>query len=125
VTPDQVLVWAIAAGVVILIVAGIVRGVTRRRGANEAAFGAGGVSRVAIGTTGVTKTALAPEGVVLAAGEQWTASSASGARIEAGQRVRVVGQRGLTLLVDAGIMSATSSGPPAPLPPTPPTSPTT
>jgi membrane-bound ClpP family serine protease len=124
VTPEQVLVWAIAAGVVILIVVGIVRGVTRRRGANETAFGAGGVSHVAIGTTGVTKTALAPEGVVLAAGEQWTASSASGARIEAGQRVRVVGQRGLTLLVDAGVVSATSSGPAAPLPPTPPTSPT-
>ena len=123
-TPEQVLIWAIAIVAVILIVVGAVRGVTRRRGSNEDAFGAGGVSEVAIGTSGVTKTALAPEGVVLAAGEQWTAASATGARIEAGQRVRVVGQKGLTLLVEAALGAMASSEPAAPLPPTPPKSPT-
>ena len=122
-TPDQVLIGAIVLVVVILVIVGVGRAATRRRGANEDAFGAGGVSQVAVGTTGVTKTALAPEGVVLAAGEQWTASSASGTRIDAGQRVRVVGQKGLILLVEAVVGSAAPSGSATPLPP-PPASPT-
>jgi membrane protein implicated in regulation of membrane protease activity len=124
VTPDQVLIGAIVVVVVILVIVGIGRAATRRRGANEDAFGAGGVSQVAVGTTGVTKTALTPEGVVLAAGEQWTASSASGTRIDAGQRVRVVGQKGLILLVEAVVGSATSTGAATPMPPAPPSSPT-
>jgi membrane-bound ClpP family serine protease len=123
VSPDQVFLWAIAAALTILIVGGIVRAATRRRGANEDQFGAGGVREVSIGTPGVAKTPLGPEGVVLAAGEEWTATSASGARIEAGQRVRVVGQKGLTLVVEAATVSTTSSGSVAPMPPTPPTSP--
>ena len=82
----------------ILVIVGVGRVVTRRRGANEDAFGAGGVAaRSPVGTLGVAKTDLAPSGVVLAAGEQWTASSAGGTRIESGRRVRVVGQDGLTL----------------------------
>ena len=99
-TADQVLVWAIVAVVVILAIVGVVRGITRRRGRNEDQFGAGGVPQVAVGTAGTAKTVLAPSGVVLAAGEQWTARSGSGASIPAGQSVRVVGQDGLTLIVD-------------------------
>jgi membrane-bound ClpP family serine protease len=98
---DQIVIGAIAAVVLILVVVGIGRAVSRRRGPNEDDFGAGGVSQVPIGTVGVTKTVLAPSGVVLARGEQWTANSASGERIESGQRVRVVGQAGLTLIVAA------------------------
>ena len=97
---EQVVIGAIAAVVLILIVVGVGRGVSRRRGANEDEFGAGGRPLVQLGTHGVAKTVLAPSGVVLAAGEQWTASSGSGARIEPGQRVRVVGQDGLTLIVE-------------------------
>ena len=124
-TPELVLVWAIAAVAVILILVGIVRGTTRRRGANEDAFGAGGVSHVAVGTTGVAKTSLEPEGVVLAAGEQWTATSASGTRIEAGQNVRVVGQDGLTLRVEAAPgWSTAADAAAAPSPPSSPTPPT-
>jgi membrane-bound serine protease (ClpP class) len=100
VNTDQVLIGAIAAVVLILIAVGVGRAMVRRRGANEDDFGAGGKRQVPLGTRGVAKTALAPSGVVLAAGEQWTANSASGARIEPGQRVRVVGQDGLTLIVD-------------------------
>ena len=48
----------------------------------------------------MTKTALTPSGVVLAAGEQWTARSGNGRQIGSGQRIRVVGQDGLTLVVD-------------------------
>jgi len=100
VNTEQVVIGAIAAVVLILIVAGIGRAVSRRRGANVDEFGAGGRPQVPLGTPGVAKTVIAPSGVVLAAGEQWTASSAKGARIEPGQRVRVVGQDGLTLIVD-------------------------
>jgi membrane-bound ClpP family serine protease len=101
VTIDQVILAAIVVVVLILIAVGLMRLVTRQRGANESAFGAGGVPHVAIGTAGVAKTLIHPSGVVLAAGEQWSANSASGARIEAGQPVRIVGQDGLTLLVEA------------------------
>lgn len=98
-TIDQVVLGAIVAGVVIFAVVGVFRAASRRRGANEDAFGAGGVREVALGELGVAKTALAPAGVVLAAGEEWTATSTDGARIEQGRPVRVVGQRGLTLIV--------------------------
>ncbi len=50
-TADQVVLAAIAAVVVILVAVGVVRAVGRRRGANEDAFGAGGVPYVAPGTT--------------------------------------------------------------------------
>ena len=97
---DQVVVGAIAAVILILVVVGIGRAASRRRGANEDEFGAGGRRQVPSGTAGVAKTVLAPSGVVLAAGEEWTASSAHRTRIEPGQRVRVVGQEGLTLIVE-------------------------
>ncbi len=99
-TPDQVVLAAIVAVVVILVAVGIVRAAGRRRGANEDAFGAGGVPYVAAGTRGEAKTDLSPDGVVLAAGEQWTARSRNGAPIAAGQDIRVVGQDWLTLIVD-------------------------
>ena len=98
-TADQIVLAAIGGVVVILVVVGVGRAASRRRAVSEDAFGAGGRSQVAIGTKGVAKTALAPSGVVLAAGEQWTANSADGSNIEEGQRIRVVGQDGLTLLV--------------------------
>ena len=116
-TTEQVLFLAIGAAVVILVIVGVARAATRRRGPNEDAFGAGGVSRVALGTAGVAKTDLEPEGVVLAAGEQWTARSASGARIGEGQALRVVGQDGLTLLVEGDAAGPSTSGPPAPTAP--------
>jgi membrane protein implicated in regulation of membrane protease activity len=100
-TTDQVVIGAIAAVILILVVAGIVRAATRRGGRNEDEFGAGGRPEVAVGTRGVAKTVLAPSGVVLAAGEQWTARSARGVRIEPDQPIRVVGQDGLTLIVES------------------------
>ena len=100
-TTDQVLPTAVIAVVVILVIVGLVRIVMRRRGPNEDTFGAGGTSEVPLGTKGFTKTALAPSGVVLAAGEQWTARTGNGSTIASGQPVRVVGQDGLTLIVDA------------------------
>ena len=66
----------------------------RRRGANEDAFGAGGVSTVAMGTRGVAKTDLAPSGVVRVVSEEWTARSANGNVIAEGTAIRVVSQTG-------------------------------
>jgi membrane-bound serine protease (ClpP class) len=75
----------------------------RRRGlAYAGAFGAGGSSRVPAGSEGIARTSLSPLGVVYTAGEEWTARSSSGAAIPSGADVRVVGQDGLTLIVEPG-----------------------
>jgi membrane-bound serine protease (ClpP class) len=55
---------------------------------------------VPTGSDGVVKRALSPLGVVYAVGEEWSARSATGTEIQSGERVRVVGQDGLTLLVE-------------------------
>ena len=99
-TTDQIIPGAIVVAILILLIVGVMRGATRRRGRNEDTFGAGGVATVAAGTRGVAKTDLAPSGVVRVVGEQWTARSASGAAIPSGTTVRVVSQDGLTLIVD-------------------------
>jgi membrane-bound ClpP family serine protease len=79
----------------------------RRRGvAFATAFGAGGSSVVPAGSDALVKTALAPLGVVYAAGEEWTARSDTGAGIDPGAHVRVIGQEGLTLIVEAGSAGA-------------------
>ena len=52
------------------------------------------------GTDADVRTPLAPVGVIRAAGEEWSARSADGRPIEPGTPVRVVGQEGLTLLVE-------------------------
>ena len=76
--------------------------VRRRSLAYAGAYGAGGTSRVPPGSEGVVKTSLAPLGVVYAAGEEWTARSSSGTSIAPGEEIRVVGQDGLTLIVEPG-----------------------
>lgn len=99
-TEDQVIPAAIVAVVLILVVAGAVRVATRRRGANEEAFGAGGITKVPIGTTGSAQTDLAPSGVVYLLGEQWSARSRTGESIASDSTVVVVGRDALTLIVD-------------------------
>ena len=99
-TSDQILPGAIVVVILILIGVGLVRVAQRRRGANEDAFGAGGVSTIAVGTRGVAKTDLVPSGVVRVVSEEWTARSASGSIIAEGTTVRVVSQDGLTLVVE-------------------------
>jgi membrane-bound serine protease (ClpP class) len=63
-------------------------------------YGAGGVAGVPPGTPGEVRRPLAPIGVVYAAGEEWTARSADGRSIPRGTPVVVVGQEGLTLIVE-------------------------
>ncbi len=55
---------------------------------------------VLIGTASEVRRALIPTGTVYAAGEEWTARSADGRRLERGTPVRMVGQDGLVLIVD-------------------------
>lgn len=70
-------------------------------------FGAGGSGKVPPGTTGEVRTPLAPTGSVYAAGEEWSAraagSGSAGAAvppIPRGAHVKVIGQQGLTLIVE-------------------------
>jgi membrane-bound serine protease (ClpP class) len=89
----------LTAGFMLLVLVTIVR--TRRRGlAYAGAYGAGGTTTVPNGSDGVVKRALAPLGVVYAVGEEWSARSATGSEIPSGAGVRVVGQEGLTLIVE-------------------------
>lgn len=53
-----------------------------------------------VGTHADVKLPLAPLGVIRAAGEEWSARSADGVLIDRGVAVRVVGQDGLTLIVE-------------------------
>jgi membrane-bound serine protease (ClpP class) len=64
------------------------------------AYGAGGTSTVPTGSGGVVKATLAPLGVVYAAGEDWSAKTIGGTEVGAGESVRVIGQEGLTLIVE-------------------------
>lgn len=81
-----------------LAIATVIR--TRRRMlAMPAGYGAGGVTPVPAGTHGEVRMSLNPLGSVYAAGEEWTARSTVGP-LERGTRVVVVGQEGLTLIVE-------------------------
>jgi membrane-bound ClpP family serine protease len=96
---EQVVGVALVTAIAILVIVGGVRIVNRRR-EDANAFGAGGTSTVPAGTNGTARTSIARSGVVYAAGEEWTARSSDGSTIPSGTPVRVVGQDGLTLIVD-------------------------
>ena len=94
-------------GVMVLLTIGWIALVTvtvtasrRRAHVFAGAYGAGGRTNVPLGIEAVAKSRVSPVGVVYALGEEWTARTESGADIEPGQHVRVVGQDGLTLLVE-------------------------
>jgi len=55
---------------------------------------------IAIGAVGEARTAIMPIGVIFLAGEEWTARAADDAAILAGSQVHVVGQDGLTIIVE-------------------------
>lgn len=62
-------------------------------------YGAGGISTLPSGTVGEVRSPLAPLGSVYAAGEEWSARS-TGPALDRGTKVRVLGQEGLTLIVE-------------------------
>jgi membrane protein implicated in regulation of membrane protease activity len=108
VTNETLIAGAVVVAIAILAIVAIPRILRRRRSLDDG-FGAGGQSTVPVGSIGVAKTDLSPAGVVHVAGEQWTARSSGGAPIVDDQRIRVVGQDGLTLIVEAAPASATIS----------------
>ncbi|MGH2474548.1 MAG: NfeD family protein, partial [Candidatus Limnocylindrales bacterium] len=55
---------------------------------------------LATGVLAAVRAPLAPVGVVYAAGEEWSARTSDGAPVPPGATVRVVGQDGLTLIVE-------------------------
>lgn len=71
----------------------------RRLQTAPAGYGAGGITGVPAGTPGEVRMSLNPLGSVYAAGEEWTARS-TGQPLERGTPVVVVGQEGLTLIVE-------------------------
>jgi len=56
--------------------------------------------QVLIGKTGVTKTKLSPRGIVYAEGENWTATTHNGTEIPPETKVKIVGFKKLTLIVE-------------------------
>jgi len=98
---------ALIVVIAILVIVGIVRVVMRRPQSNEH-FGAGGRTTIPVGTHGFVKTTLAPDGVVSAVGEDWSARSRTGEPLAVGTKVTVVGQDGLTAIVEAEAAPATS-----------------
>jgi membrane-bound ClpP family serine protease len=80
-----------------LAIATVIR--TRRRLQTVPGFGAGGITGVPAGTPGEVRRSLNPLGSVYAAGEEWTARSTAGP-LARGTAVVVVGQEGLTLIVE-------------------------
>jgi membrane-bound serine protease (ClpP class) len=104
--PDVSVAWpvilamaATTAAFMALALATVVR-VRRRTVAFAGAYGAGGSTMVPTGTEGVAKTTLGPRGIVYAVGEEWSARVADATEIERGSPIRVVGQDGLTLIVE-------------------------
>jgi membrane-bound serine protease (ClpP class) len=99
--PLVLLMAALVVGWVALVLA-VVVSARRRTRAFGWIFGAGGTRVVPAGSEAVAKSRVSPVGVVYALGEEWTARNEAGTDIEPGQHVRVIGQDGLTLLVEAG-----------------------
>jgi len=56
--------------------------------------------QVLVGKTGTSKTKLGPRGIVYAEGEEWTTESRNGIEISPGTKVKIVGFKGLTLIVE-------------------------
>jgi membrane-bound serine protease (ClpP class) len=120
VAPDVTVAAPLVVGMAILtaafmaiVLVTVVR-VRRRTRAFAGAYGAGGTSMVPAGSDGLVKTSLSPLGVVYAAGEEWTARSEGGTPIASGEHVRVVGQEGLTLIVEPGLPGSSTPEAPAP-----------
>ena len=90
----------------------------RRLGLRGPVYGAGGYARVPAGTRAEVRSPLAPSGTVFAVGEEWSARAADAEAVATGPiprgaRVTVIGQQGLTLIVEpdrtAGPVTATGA----------------
>ncbi|MBF8290033.1 MAG: Nodulation protein NfeD [Chloroflexi bacterium] len=64
---------------------------------------------ILVGSTGVVRGPTDPLGSVFAAGEEWTARTRDGSRLERGAGIRVVAVEGLTLVVEPEASSSESA----------------
>ena len=96
----DILAIAFWVAVAILVIAAVVRVIRRDRSHDLPGGAATSRTSVPAGSGGIARTALAPTGVVYAGGEEWSARSGSGHEIASGAQIRVVGQEGLTLIVE-------------------------
>jgi membrane-bound serine protease (ClpP class) len=101
--PDVSVAWpliAVMTGFTAVVVLGIIRVAWRVRLLPKVNIGVpGSGSPLASGTQGVVRRPVAPMGTVYAGGEEWTARSSTGAPLDRGTPVEVVGHEGLVLLV--------------------------
>jgi membrane-bound serine protease (ClpP class) len=116
--PDVSVSWPLIILMTILtglVVLGIVRVAlrTRRMPPVNVGIASNRATPVGQGTIGEVRRALAPIGTVYAAGEEWSARTASAEVIPRGTAVRVMAQEGLTLVVEPA-PEAFPSAPPAP-----------
>ena len=93
--PVIVTMTVLTAGFMIFIVYAVIR--SRRMAiAGDGLIGSG----LALNSLGQVRRPLAPIGSVYAGGEEWTARSADERPIQRGAQVKIVGQEGLTLVVE-------------------------
>jgi membrane-bound serine protease (ClpP class) len=116
--PDVQVAWPVIGVMVVMtaaFMAVIVTAALRSRRMALVPIGLGGGSggTLAAGTTGEVRRPLDLIGSVFASGEEWTAKSVRGDRLGRGQLVRVVGQDGLTLLVEPSPEAASPAEPSA------------
>jgi membrane-bound serine protease (ClpP class) len=112
--PAVAVAWPIIALMTILtalLIGGLAVIVIRNRRAPQLQPGALYLRRwlVAPGTPAAVRRDLLPEGTIYAAGEEWTARTRDGRALERGTPVRVIGQDGLTIIVEP----TPAGGPPA------------
>ena len=74
--------------------------VTTRRQAPVTVPGLAGTGQGTTGLVGEVRRDLVPAGSIFVAGEEWSARTAGGELVPRGRFVRVVGQDGLTLIVE-------------------------
>ncbi len=97
---EPVIIAAIVAVIAAFGVIAVYR-IVSHRPTDPNSFGAGGSPRVPIGTTGIARSDIAPNGVAYLAGEEWTARAAGGVAIPEDAAIRVAGQDGLIIIVEA------------------------
>jgi membrane-bound serine protease (ClpP class) len=101
VAPAVIVTVTATAGVFIVLIAwGAVRSRTV-----EATPGTAG-AQFAMGSLGSVRRPLEPVGSVYVGGEEWTARTPAGTRLERGDPIRVVGMEGLTLVVEPDASSS-------------------
>ncbi len=102
VAPEVIIVMTAITGLVVVVA---LYAVMKQRRAPQLALGASHIDQlVPVGTDAPVRRALEPDGTIYAMGEEWSARSVDGSILDRGTVARVVGQQGLTLIVERAIV---------------------